>query len=152
MNSTPAGAPLTSSTSARGIGPANPGDIPAASASSAIRVLIIARILWWRPFHDLARPELCPGIGPRIHVFGIESVDGRGQALPWRPNGFDLIENVVAYTLRLLHPRAFESSGRRPARRPCRAPGSIISGKSGACLSPLSLCEGEHRGSRRRNM
>src|SRR4029077_8051680 len=134
MNSTPAGAPLTPSTSATGSGPASAGDIPAASASSAIRVLIIARILWWRPFHDHARPGLCPRIGPRIHVFG----HCRGQALPWRPNGFDLIENVAAYTLRLLHPRAFESAGRRATRRPCHAPGvNYLRQIKGMSLSPF---------------
>ena len=34
------------------------------------------------------------------------------------PNGFDLIENVVAYTLRLLHPRAFASTAFDSASRP----------------------------------
>src|SRR5271166_6457992 len=41
MNSTPAGAPLTSSTSATGIGAASAGDIPIASATTAIRIFII---------------------------------------------------------------------------------------------------------------
>src|SRR5437879_13351179 len=116
MNSTPDGAPLTSSTSATGIGPANAGDIPAASTSTAIRVLIIARILWCRPFHDHARPGLVRGLARASTSLGIERVDGRGQARPWRPNGFDLIENIVAYTLRLHHPMAFDNSGRRAAR------------------------------------
>ncbi|MFZ1096251.1 MAG: hypothetical protein WAN75_44695, partial [Xanthobacteraceae bacterium] len=41
MNSTPAGAPLTSSTSAAGIGAASAGDILVASATTATRIFVI---------------------------------------------------------------------------------------------------------------
>src|ERR1700720_786334 len=112
MNSTPAGAPLTSSTSATGIGPASAGAIPVASATTAIRIFIIAsygrNLFTSRTF--------VRGLTQASTSSGIEGVcrNKRGHG---RPSGFDLIENAVAYTLRLLHPMAIrETRAARPDR------------------------------------
>src|SRR5271166_432668 len=49
MSFTPAGAPMTFSTSATSIGAASAGDIPVASARTAIRILIIGHTMMEKP-------------------------------------------------------------------------------------------------------